>query len=196
MPAAGPRPARTRRGAPTLLTRTAPVVTLAAMQSGIGRLHLEAACSPAVGDLRLAGAYRLTSGASSVVLAADGLNHAPPRSTRPLITAQHGRYEELVLDLVKVRDLDRLVVLAFSDSGASLNWGGTLLVTTFGGAQVKIALDREAAPGVLVALSVYRVNGELVLRSEAELVAGTVRDACLAYGFEDVAWLDPRTPIV
>jgi hypothetical protein len=52
------------------------------------------------------------------------------------------------------------------------------------------------APGaVAVPLSVYQVDGELVLRREAQGVAGTVRDACRAFGFERISWLDDRTPI-
>ena len=42
-------------------------------------------------------------------------------------------------------------------------------------------LDRPPAAGVLVALSVHAVAGELVLRAEDELIpGGTLRDAAVA----------------
>ena len=58
-----------------------------------------------------------------------------------------------------------------------------------------VPLDRDPSGGVLVALSVYNVGGQLVLRSERQLVPGTLRDACLAFGFERITWVDPFTPL-
>ena len=57
------------------------------------------------------------------------------------------------------------------------------------------ASPASAAQGVLVALSVTQVGGELVLRAEDELVHGTFRDACQAYGFTTITWVDPWTPL-
>jgi hypothetical protein len=188
-------PERVFAGAPVVLTRVNPAVVLTAVQSGVGALTVHAACSDSVGDLRLACAYQLRSGQSSVASHARGLRTAPMDSRRPLILSGRNQYESITIDLRQVLDLQRLVVLAFSESGAPLRWGGALIVETVGGSRVDVPLDRDPAAGVLVALSVSNVGGQLVLRDEHELVAGTLRDACLAYGFERITWVDPFTPL-
>ena len=66
----------------------------------------------------------------------------------------------------------------------------------FGGLRVETPLRHGRSAGVLVALSVLRVGGELVLRAEDELIEGTLRDACTAHGFEQITWVDTRTPLV
>lgn len=189
-------PPRVRAGSPVVLGPGEPVVVLTALQSGVGALTVEAACSDAVGDLRLACAYRLGGGRSSLVAHSRDVPVAGMTARRPVIVSSRERYEQLVVDLRQVRSLDRLVVLAYSESGAVLDWGGTLVVHGFGGVRVEVPLRHEPSAGVLVALSVLRVDGELVLRAEDELVAGTLRDACTAHGFEEITWVDTRTPLV
>jgi uncharacterized protein involved in tellurium resistance len=189
-------PRRARSGPPTILSPKEPVVTLTRIQSGVGVLRIEAACSPAVGDLRLGAAYQLSSGTSSVVQLAGGPHTAPPSGHRPVISAERGQFEALTIDLVQSRSLERMIVYAFSDSGSVLNWGGTLLLTTFGQARVELPLDRPPSPRVSVLLSLYNIDGEFVVRAEMEEFAGSVRDAVAGYGFDRIAWLDQRTPLV
>jgi uncharacterized protein involved in tellurium resistance len=189
--------ARVRAGTPVVLSPGAPTVTLTRLQSGIGTLTVEAACSPVVGDLRLGCAWELRSGLSSVVQASTGVRTAPPRANRPVIVGDRSDFERLRIDLRQARELNRLIVYAFSESGATLNWGGTLVVTTFGGARIELPLDRPPAASVQVLLSIYPVDGEFVLRAEMEQFAGpSIRPAVDAYDFYRVAWLDPRTPLV
>lgn len=200
-PTSAPTPAvhrarRIRPGAPTVLTVSQPTATLTRVQSGVGALTVEAACSSAVGDLRLGCAYQLRSGESSVVQHVSGVSTAPAHTTRPVIIGGRGQYERLTIDLVQVRNIERMVVYAFSESGAVLQWGGTLVLTTFGHARIELPLDRAPADRVVVLLSLYVVDGEIVVRAESEEIPGTVRDAVLAYGFDQVTWLDARTPLV
>ena len=150
--------ARTRFRAVTALTPKTPTVTLTRLQSGVGMLQIEAACGDAVGDLRIGCAYQLTSGVTSVVARTSGVNLGPPGSSRPVLVARRAQFEELVVDLAQVRDLERLVVYLYSESDAALRWGGTLVVTTFGQAEIRLALDRAQSTGVMVALSVYRLS--------------------------------------
>jgi len=171
-------------------------VTLNRVQSGVGALTIEAACSPAVGDLRLGAAYELVGGESSIVQHSSGLLVAPPGSRRPILAGQRGQFERLTLDLAQVRRLRRLAVYAFSESDTALQWGGTLVVTTLGQARIDLALDRPPSPGVAMLLTVFNIEGELVIRAESELIAGSVRDACVAYGYDRITWLDGRTPLV
>ncbi len=186
---------RARSGERTLLTPKAPTITLNRLQSGIGVLSVEAACSPAVGDLRIGAAYQLADGHSSIVSRAGASSTAPRNSRRPVIVARAEKYERLVVDLRQNRLLERMVVYGFSESGRQLNWGGTLVLRTAGGARVELPLDRPASGGVTVLLSIYNVAGEFVVRAEMENFAGSIRNAVQAYGFDLISWLDDRTPV-
>jgi uncharacterized protein involved in tellurium resistance len=186
---------RARSGERTLLAPKAPTITLNRLQSGIGVLTIEAACSPAVGDLRIGAAYQLADGHSSLVSRVGGMPSAPRNSRRPVIVARAEQYERLLVDLRQNRHLDRLVAYGFSESGRQLNWGGTLVLSTAGGARVELPLDRPPSGGVTVLLSIYNVRGEFVVRAEMENFAGSIRTAMQAYGFDRISWLDDRTPV-
>lgn len=121
------QPPRVRTGTPTILTPKAPTVTLTRVQSGVGVLAFEAVCSEAVGDLRLGCAYELRSGQSSIVQHASGVSTAPANSRRPVIKGERDRFERLTLDLMQSRDVERLVIYAFSQSAAALTWGAPWL---------------------------------------------------------------------
>jgi len=43
--------------------------------------------------------------------------------------------------------------------------------------------------------SVYNIRGQLVLRSEMDLIGRTIREACRGYGFDRITWVDDSTPI-
>lgn len=163
------------------------------VQSGVGSLGIEAACSSEVGDLRLAAAYDLTSGPSSVVRY--GANRFAPSVHRPVIIAGRDEFEHLRLDLRQIGTLRRLTVIAFSDSRAVLRWGGTLVVTTLAGARIELPLEGVYPGQAAVLASLYVVDGEIVLRAELETILGDVREAARAYGYDQVAWLDDRTPV-
>lgn len=189
-----PRP-RVRPGTDLILGPKAPTVWLTRLQSAIGQLTLEAACSDAVGDLRLGCAYHLRSGHASTVQHSGGYDRAPRDSSRPVLTADRDRFERLTVDLRQSLELERLVVYAFSESRATLTWDGTLIVTTYGGAKVELPIAREPSAGVVVLLSLYNVHGEYVVRAESEEPFTSIRDACQAFGYDRITWLDDRTPV-
>lgn len=175
-----------------LLTVRNPAVTLTRLQSGIGTLTLEAVTS--VPGLRLGCAYQLATGVSSTVQLAGGNRFAPPGSRRPVVMAQREQYEQLAVDLRQVRTLERLAVYVFSEDGSELDWAGTLVASTFGGGRVELALDTLYRGAVAVPMSIVNAGGELWLRAEMETIAGPIRDACRAYGFDRITWKDERTP--
>jgi hypothetical protein len=167
------------------------------VQSGVGTLVLEAICSPAVGDVRLGSLYQLTDGGiSGMVQLATGIAAAPPQSRRPVIAALAGQYDRLTVDLRQSRALSRMVVYAFSESDRELDWGGTLRLTTLGGSRVEMPLDLGRHQGPIALLSAYRINGEFVLRAEAEPVGGAARDVAQAFGYSEISWADDRTPVL
>jgi uncharacterized protein involved in tellurium resistance len=185
---------RIRPGEQRLLSIKEPTMTLSRVQSGIGQLEIEAVCSPAVGDLRLGAAYQLRSGVSSTVQYTDG-NRFAPSSRQPVIVAGRDDYEHLRLDLRQARELDRLAVYAFSESRNELTWGGTLVITTFGGGRIELPLETLYAGRVAVLASLYNVDGEFVIRAEMETVVGDVREAARAYGYDRITWRDDRHPV-
>jgi uncharacterized protein involved in tellurium resistance len=171
-----------------------PTVTLTRVQSGIGQLAIEAVCSPAVGDLRLGAAYQLRDGTSSTVQYTGG-NRFAPSSRRPVIVAGRDEYEHLRIDLRRTRELERVALYAFSESRADLTWGGTLVISTFGGGRIDLPLESLYPGKVAVLISIYNLDGEFVIRAEMETIAGDVREAARAYGYDRITWRDDRSPV-
>jgi len=203
-PAAAPEssPARRRRvdarikpGERFVMSPTAPTVTLTRLQSGIGTLTIEAAASDEVGDLRLGCAYELANDLQLTMQMTQGNRFAPPHSKRPVLVGGHDRFERVQVDLRQCRGLRRLIVYAFSEKRQPLKWGGTLIVTTFGGGRVEVPMDVLEGGQIAVLMSIYQVRGELVLRAEMQALFGDVRDAARAYGYDRISWLDDRTPV-
>jgi uncharacterized protein involved in tellurium resistance len=195
-------PARRRRIDPRIkpgerfvMSPSAPTVTLNPLQSGIGTLTVEVAASAEVGDLRLGCAYELANDLELTMQMTQGNRFAPPHSKRPVLVGGHDRFERVQVDLRQCRGLRRLIVYAFSEKRQPLNWGGTLIVTTFGGGRVEVPMDVLEGGEIAVLMSIYQVRGELVLRAEMQTLNGDVREAARAYGFDRISWLDDRTPV-
>lgn len=187
---------RVTAGVPLTLTPRRPTVTLNRLQSGVGTLTFEAVITAAAGDLRLGTAYQLRSGRASTVQHQLGRRYAPPGETRrPILVASRQEYERIAVDLRQVTDLERFIVYAFSGNGQMLQWAGTLIATTFGGDRIEMPIELAPAPAVAVLASVYNLGGELVVRSEMDLIAPNVREACRGYGFDRISWIDDATPI-
>lgn len=184
-----------RNGARFITSPTDPTVTLTPVQSGIGTLTVEAATSDEVGDLRLGCAYELDGDFEQTMQMTQGNRFAPPHSKRPVIIGGHDRFERIQIDLRQVRSLRRMVVYAFSEKRQPINWGGTLIITTHGGARIEIPLDALQGGEIAVLISIYQVRGELVVRAEMQTLFGDVREAARAYGFDRITWLDGRTPV-
>jgi uncharacterized protein involved in tellurium resistance len=185
---------RIRAGQQRLMSIKDPTVTLTRVQSGVGQLQIEAVCSPDVGDLRLGAAYQLTDGTSSTVQYTGG-NRFAPSSRRPVVVAGRDEYEHLRIDLRRSRELERLAVYAFSEARTDLVWGGTLVISTFGGGRIDLPLETLYTGKVAVLVSIYNLDGEFVIRAEMETIAGDVREAARAYGYDRITWRDDRSPI-
>jgi hypothetical protein len=179
-----------------LLTRSTPTVTLTRVQSGVGHLAVEAVVGAEVGDLRLAAAYQLRSGGSSVLGLSLGRRFAPPSGRRPVLVAgRDDGYERIAIDLRQIRDVQRVGILAFAESRRPLTWGGTLILSTYGGARIELPLESLYPGTAAMLMSLYNVDGELVVRAEMETIAGDVREIARAYGYDRITWRDDRNPV-
>jgi hypothetical protein len=187
--------ARVRAGTRKILTVSDQTVTFTRLQSAIGTLRFEAAVSDEVGDLRLGCAYQLRSGESSTVQLTGGHRLAPAGSRRPIIIGGHEQFAQISVDLRQSVELERMAIYAFSESRAPLKWGGTLIAETFGGARIELPLESLQGGDVAMLMSLYNVRGEFVLRAEMQALNGGVREACRAYGYDRITWLDDRTPV-
>jgi hypothetical protein len=178
-------PPRTLGSAATVLSPRRPSVQLTRLQSGIGALTFEAAWSPDEGFV-LGCAYQLDSGWSSVLRQGETFG--------PLVMDRHAGHQRLRLDLLHGRHLQRLIVFGVPAADPGPHWAGTLLIGTHGHARIEVPVQ-PPAPGPTVLLSLYNVDGEIVLRAEAQSVPGRIRDACLAFGYDRIAWRDADTAI-
>ncbi|WP_203938420.1 hypothetical protein [Spirilliplanes yamanashiensis] len=170
----------------TVLTRRRPTVLLNRLQSAIGALRIQGLWPPH--SARLGCAFQLHSGRCTVVWPG-----GVPGRVDPLTLTANGESQTVTLDLLRCRELDRAILVAACDS--AVPWTGTLLLTTYGGSRVEVPLDGPPAPGVLVLMSLYNLSGEYVVRAEWEHIAGSMRDAATAYGFDRISWYDGDTAI-
>jgi hypothetical protein len=187
-----------------VLSPSNPAVTLSRLSSGIGTLSLHAAVSPALGDIVLTCAYELLGEPGnpgevgqiySSVLAGDGPTRAAPaEGRRPVLVYGRDQFQRISVDLRQVRQVRRLLVLTATRHGAPIEWTGTLILSTHGGARVEIALDQLGNTPAGVVLALFQVDGELIARAELEQ-ARSVREACLQFGYDAITWIDDRTPL-
>ena len=78
-----------------------------------------------------------------------------------------------------------------ANCGGAARWSSP----TFGGDRIELPIDLAPSNAVAVLASVYNIRGQLVLRSEMDLIGRTIREACRGYGFDRITWLDDQTPI-
>ncbi|UDY23242.1 hypothetical protein [Nocardioides sp. Kera G14] len=177
-----------------LLAPATPSVVLSRVASGIGTLTIEAAISPELGDVHVGCAYQLASGLSSFLNVDSGKPTAPQGAMLPVLVGSRGRFGRIAVDLRQIHDVERLLVVVHSASRTPVHWNGTLVITTHAGARVEAPLDAATDGVALAAVSLYQVRGEIALRTELDS-ADSVRSACVAFGYDSIAWLDDRSPV-
>jgi hypothetical protein len=171
-----------RGGERRVLTRSAPVVSLDRVQSGVGPLKVGVATST---PTTMAVAYELDG--HEGLLGGPTAGHAPNHH-RPVLSLVGA---ELSIDLGHVLGLSRFVVILRAES-----FDGTLVATTLGGARIEVPLEHDGAPGEhLVALSGYVARGALVLRAELDRQPDGLRGATAAFGYDEITWRDKDTPV-
>jgi uncharacterized protein involved in tellurium resistance len=186
---------RAGAGAPTRLTAAEPTVTLTRVQSGTGALEIVLTRAAAAGDLSMGCVFQTADGTEAVVQAVGDVTTGPPGARLPLVRwkAQPDR-ETLHLDQRQVTRLRRALIYGVSPSVSVLTWQGALVITTFGGARIEVPIDHTPFSGTLALLTIYNVDGELVLRAEMGEHHGPPEMAAQAFDYH-VPWIDGRRPL-
>lgn len=167
-----------------LLTPESPVIGLSRAQSGIGTLSFTLdADAP---DLRLGIVSESTGGQQSVLRR--GGTRAPDA---PVSISPSGR---VTVELHRIRDLARFLVIVTADSPAS-RWHGAVTATTAAGGRLLLPIESAQPHESCAALSGYRVGEHLVLRAEDDHRDVPRRTVCEAYGYTRLAWRNDRETV-
>ncbi|GLY07716.1 MULTISPECIES: hypothetical protein [Actinoplanes] len=197
-PRSDPPPAVRRRLAPVrrvapdrplALTPPTPTAVLTRIQSGVGTLTATMHWSePGVGRLLVACQRR-----SREVRV---LNPEPGSLVEAggLLLDHRGGSPSLTWDLLHVREIDRLMLAVTANRGPR-PLTGVLTLVTYSGARVEVPVELPPEAMVSVLVTIFQVDGELVLRAERDTVGATLKDACDAYGYGAVTWINPYTPM-
>jgi len=167
----------------------AAVVHLTRAQSAFGSLEVHPAI-PAGAQLTLGAAYEV-EGVEGVVL--PGLRNMGPDQRSPAFRVSSGG---LVVNLRQITAVDRFLIYAVLSQADKKMPGGTVVVTTYGGARMELPLTTKPTYGAQALLTAYVVEGRIVLRAEHDPFSGTLHQVCDAYGFSELTWRDPFTPLV
>lgn len=160
-----------------LLTADARTVTLDRRQSAIGSLVFEIAGPGAVGAV-----WELNDGLTGLVDASVGTVVSPEYGRRPIVELTR---QQIVIGLRHVQELRRVLILV---SGFRGNDPQRLVAALHDGHTIESAHASTSGPFV-VALALYHVDGELVIRREDEGF-DSGESAAQAYGFS-ITWLPP-----
>jgi len=187
-----PSPRRTgqggRVGSPerVLLCPSRPTVTLTRVQSGVGSLVF-AVRGPAATQ-HLGCAYALVNRRSGTL--SSNAPAKPDGTGWPLATILPGQRRALALDLRQVGQLSRMILFGHTAARNAAWSGGSIVASQFGNGRssIELRVDGAGAAPLMVLLSLFNVDGELVVRAEAEPIDGTGADACRAYGFDHAGW--------
>jgi len=192
------------------LRPTAPTVTVPAEQAtgGAMRLHLIWSTLPTdprsvqaglkrSTDIHIGVVWELNDGTQGVVQSLGDSFAAPGWGSTVLRLGARSESEgeTVTVALNHVHTLKRLVVFAYARKGRP-EWEALapqLVVELKGGVEVHMGLDPAPADATIAVLaSLHRVGKELVLRREAEFLAGQQSAVAEAYGW-DLPWASGRT---
>ncbi len=172
-----------------ILTVDDPVVHLTRMQSSAGGLEIQA-FTPAPNQLLLGCAFETSDQLESIVL--PGLHPQGPDPRSPIFRSTP---QGVSVNLRAVTQIARFFVIGLPQTGNRSMPGGTLVLTTYGGSRMEVVLDTSATYGAKALLTGYVVEGRIVLRAEHDPFSGTLQQVAGVYGYDQMTWRDPFTPL-
>ncbi|MGN6413669.1 hypothetical protein [Flexivirga sp.] len=173
-----------------LMTEQEPVLELTRMQSAAGALEARAAV-PNPSEVVLGLVFETGDDRQSLVL--PGLSQQGPDPRRPIFRATSSG---VAVNLRRVTEVHRLLLFAVPTRPSKQMPGGTVTVTTYGGSRLEAPLVAGPTLGAQALMTGYVVEGRLVIRAEHDPYSGTLQQVCAAYGYRELSWRDPYTPLV
>lgn len=179
-----------RAGERRLMTDHEPVVELTRMQSAAGALEAKVAV-PNPSEVILGLVFETGDSRESLVL--PGLSQQGPDPRRPTFRATSSG---VAVNLRRITEVHRLLLFAVPTRPSKQLPGGTVTVTTYGDSRLEIPLVAGPTLGAQALMTGYVVEGRLVVRAEHDPYSGTLQQVCSAYGYREISWRDPYTPLV
>ncbi|NNG38344.1 hypothetical protein HJ588_03520 [Flexivirga sp. ID2601S] len=173
-----------------LMSEHEPVVELTRLQSAAGALEARVAvANPS--EVVLGTVFETSDGRESLVL--PGLAQQGPDPRSPIFRATSSG---VAVNLRHIRQINRFLIFAVPTRPTKQMPGGTVAVTTYGHARLELPLVAGPSLGAQALLTAYVVEGRLVLRAEHDPYSGTLQQVTAAYGYRELSWRDPYTPLV
>jgi len=179
-----------RAGERRLMTEHEPVVELTRMQSAAGALEAKVAV-PNPSEVVLGLVFETSDTRESLVL--PGLSQQGPDPRRPIFRATSSG---VAVNLRSITGVHRLLLFAVPTRPSKQLPGGTVTVTTYGDSRLELPLVAGPTLGAQALMTGHVVEGRLVLRAEHDPYSGTLQQVCSAYGYREISWRDPYTPLV
>ncbi|MFC6704787.1 hypothetical protein [Flexivirga alba] len=179
-----------RAGERRLMTEHEPVVELTRMQSAAGALEAKVAV-PNPSEVVLGLVFETSDSRESLVL--PGLSQQGPDPRRPIFRATSSG---VAVNLRSITGVHRLLLFAVPTRPSKQLPGGTVTVTTYGDSRLELPLVAGPTLGAQALMTGHVVEGRLVLRAEHDPYSGTLQQVCSAYGYREISWRDPYTPLV
>lgn len=181
---------RIRAGERRLMTEHEPVVELTRMQSAAGALEAKVAV-PNPSEVVLGMVFETSDTRESLVL--PGLSQQGPDPRRPIFRATSSG---VAVNLRSITGVHRLLLFAVPTRPSKQLPGGTVTITTYGDSRFEAPLVAGPTLGAQALMTGHVVEGRLVLRAEHDPYSGTLQQVCTAYGYREISWRDPYTPLV
>lgn len=172
-----------------ILTVEDPVVHLTRMQSSAGALEFTVATAQP-NQLLLGCLFETVDQRESIVL--PGMRPQGPDPHSPIFRSTT---QGVTINLRGIKRAARFFVIGLPQTSDRSMPGGTLVVQTYGGSRLEVVLDRSATFGAKALITGYVVEGRIVLRAEHDPFSGTLQQVAGVYGYDQMTWRDPFTPL-
>ncbi|GAB3579918.1 hypothetical protein [Calidifontibacter terrae] len=177
------------QGERRILTVDDPVVHFTRTQSAAGALEFSAV-TPTANQLLMGCVFEAADGTESAVL--PGLRPQGPDVQSPIFRATP---QGVTVNLRAVTGVRRFFLIGLPQTSDRSMPGGTMVIRTYGGSQLEVVLDTSATFGAKALVTGFVVEGRIVLRAEHDPFSGTLQQVAGVYGYDQLTWRDPFTPL-
>lgn len=165
------------------------MVHLTRTQSAAGALEFTTATAQQK-QLLLGCAFETMDHSESMVL--PGLHPQGPDPQSPIFRATPAG---ATINLRAITAVRRFFVIGLPQTANRSMPGGTLVLQTYGGARLEVVMDTSTTYGAKALITGFVVEGRIVLRAEHDPFSGTLQQVAGVYGYDQLTWRDPFTPL-